>query len=336
MCVNAFAEPPTWLDDWYEIEVIIFMQPDAATQEVERATPVVYTEDLIVAAPELIENVRHAFPLTELERMRLRDRSNVVDLAVGNDPWFIPQEAANVNHTTETDQSDVTAFGTFPDWLLPPGESYDPLFVSAFEVVPFGEWFAFLSLASLIEKEDEENESHLDGNLDLNDSLIEESNEIPEQPEITRNEILAQIDAYREELIRSSYVMDEQNVRLPRTAARLRSKGVHVIKHFNWHQYVPPLSADPEYVLFQSLEEYQTEGYFGVSKGRFIHFNVHMWIHQPNESTEVRAPIFELMELRRMQREDVHYFDHPKFGILAEVVKVDLPPDLQSLWNSLD
>lgn len=336
MCVNACAEPPAWLDDWYEIEVIIFVQPEELPEEVERSTPVIYTEDLVVAAPNLVENVTRAFPLTDAERAQLRERSNTVDLSAGSDPWFRPSALEHRNLQTEPSEPESSLYGTFPDWMLPPGESYDPLFISTFAVVPFGDWFADLALESLIEKEDEEELADEQGELDAEDISTEEFDESIEESEISREEILAQVEAFREELELSSYIMDEQNIRLPRTAERLRSKGAHVVKHFNWHQHVPSLSTKPDYVFFQSLDDYPTEGYFGVSKGRFIHLDVHLWIHQSKSSSEIRYPVYEMVELRRMQREDVHYFDHPRFGILAEVVKLDLPPNLQTLWDSLD
>ena len=336
MGVTLSAEPPAWLDNWYEIEVIIFIQPDAQTQEVERSTPRVYTENLVVSAPKVVENVKHAFPLTEAERARLRGLSSSIDLVTGDDAWFVAPDLVNTDQAIKRTKTEVPVYGTFPDWMLPPGESYDPLFTNVFRVVPFGDWFSFLSLASLVEREDEENEEHVEDSLNPNDRSVEEAIESPDEFGIRRDGILEQIDGYREELERSSYIMDEQNVRLPRTAARLRAKGVHVIKHFNWHQFVPSLSAKPEYVFFQSLEQYPTEGYLGVSKGRFIHFDLHMWIHQPNDASGVPNPVYEMVELRRMQSEDVHYFDHPRFGILAEVAKIELPPDLQALWDSLD
>ncbi len=336
ICVSANAEPPAWLDDWYEIEVIIFIQPDAPVQEEEGSTPNIYTEDLIVRAPQFVKNVTGAFPLTQSERALLRDRSSAVDMSGGTDPWFrTPSIELDRNEIAQSEEAD-TQFGTFPEWLLPPGESYEPLFFSAFEVVPFGDWFASLSLASLIDKDDHENEVNLEEELVSDEGLLEETEVAADEIEITREEILDQIKAFREELEQSSYIMDEQDVRLPRTAERMRSKGVHVIKHFNWHQYVPSLEAKPGYVFFQSLSDFPTEGIFAVSKGRFIHFDAHVWIHQPRDSSNLRFPVYELAELRRMQREDVHYLDHPRFGILAEVVKVDLPPELQTLWDTLD
>lgn len=332
MCVNAYAEPPVWLDDWYEIEVIIFVQPDVSVDE--DPTPPVYTEDLIVPAPVVLEGVSHAFSLTEAERNRLRDRSNTVDLSQGSDPWFLPPKVVQSNSVDDSSNGELVEYGTYPAWLLPPGHSYDPYFDQVFGVVPFGRWFASLALSSLMEEENEEDELP-EGEATSDNGTLKGSDKDSDEPEITREDILAQIETFREELERSSYIMDEKNVRLPRTAERLRSKGVHVIKHFNWHQYVPSLVAKPQLVFFQSLNDFPTEGTIRVSKGRFIHFDVHIWIHQPKDSSTLRFPVYELVELRRMRREDVHYFDHPRFGILAEVVKIDLPPELQALWDSL-
>lgn len=334
--VCASGEPPAWLDDWYEIEVIIFIQPDAPTQENDHSSPLIYTEDLIVAAPSVVENVTRTFPLTEEERARLRMQSSVVDLSAGSDLWFRSTELRHLNPSTEPSEPETSQYGTFPAWMLPPGESYDPFFVRTFEVVPFGDWFVADSLASLIEKVDEENGQENQGEPAIDDNASEATADPIDDIEIVRTEILEQVEAFREELERSSYVMDEQNVRLPRTAERLRTKGAHVVKHFNWHQYVPSLSTKAEYVYFQSLNEYPIEGYFGVSKGRFIHLDVHIWIHQSSSASAIPNPVYELAELRRMQREDVHYFDHPRFGILAEVVKIKLPPGLKALWDSLE
>ena len=333
ICVSVSAEPPEWLDDWYEIEVIIFIQPDTPVVEEEGSSPAIYTEDLIVQAPQVVGDVTRAFPLTQAERALLRDRSSAVDLSEGSDPWFRTPSTVPDRDEIDSSEEDPTLFGIFPEWLLPPGESYDPMFMSAFEAMPFGNWFASLSLESLIENSEDEDEGDLGEELALDDSSIEQPDE---ETEVSREEILEQLEAFREELERSSFVMDEQNVRLPRTAQRLRNKGVHVVKHFNWHQHVPSLTTKPEYVFFQSLIDYPTEGYFGVSKGRFIHFNVHLWIHLSPNSSDIHYPVYEMIELRRMNRDDVHYFDHPRFGILAEVAKVDLPPDLQALWDSLD
>ena len=334
LCVCASAEPPAWLENWYEIEVILFIQPDVPNQETVGSTPEIYTEDLVVAAPRVLENVKRAFPLNQEERILLRDRSATVDLSPGSNPWFRPLEQEPGG--SEVDSNKESQFGRFPEWLLPPGESYHPIFFSTFDVVPFGEWFAALSVASLLDKDDSASEGEVDEDLASNRDLVEGTNNANEETQLTREEVLERIEAFRVELERSSYVMDEQNLRLPLTASRMKAKGVHVVKHFNWHQHLPSLETEPEYVFFQSLNDYPTEGYFGVSRGRFIHFDVHLWIHLPRSSSGIRYPVYELVELRRMQRDDVHYFDHPKFGILAEVAKVNLPPDLQALWESLD
>lgn len=336
--IDGSAEPPAWLDDWYEIEVIIFVQPTTPLSdegEFGESASAKYAEQLLVSAPEFVNNITRTFPLTELERARIRERSEAVDLSLGNDSWFRISDLVDASNPLESGEKEFDHFGTFPDWMLPPGDSYESLFIEAFRFVPFGGWFADLSLASLIEKDDDDADNEDDDSALVDDALVQSNEEIVED-ETTREEVLEQIEAFRNELERTSYAMDEQNVRLPRTSARLRSSGAHVIKHFNWHQFVPSLAEEPIYVYFQSLDGYETEGYFGISKGRFVHLDVHLWIHQPTPSSEIRFPVYELAELRRMQSDAVHYFDHPKFGVLAEVVKVELPPDLQALWDSLD
>ena len=337
ICIYINGEPSEWLNDWYEIEVIIFAQPgndeQGAEQEANDSMWPKHVEELLVAAPRSFGNVTRSFPLTDEERARIRLRSSEIDFDIGNDPWFLDPRA---NHSEAApDVDELSVFGTFPDWLLAPDASYDDLFANTFKRIAFGGWFTELSLSSLLQEDQDdlalkELEVVFEEVDESTDDLADETGPTPE-------DVAALIEEFRSELRETSFVMDEQHVRLPRTAQRLRSNGVKIIKHFNWHQLVPPRSGKSEYVLFQVLGEYPTEGYFSVSKGRFIHFESRLWMHQPGVTqTQFQLPVYELAETRRMRIEDIHYFDHPKFGMLAEVVRIELPAEIQALLDSLD
>lgn len=321
------------MDDWYEIEVILFLQPDSANETVGNDESVSkYFEDLVVPAPEELDTIDVGFKLTTAEQALLKTNSRAIELEGGDNPWFIESSWISPSDTTSMEDPD-SQFGVFPSWLLPPGESYDAFFELAFHDFPFAQWFVELSLASLLPVEEEEI---------LSERQDSESNaELEETPEILeqqrREEIEQQILDFREKLKRGAFTMDEDQVRLPRTGQRLGSGGAHILRHFNWYQFVPSLNSKPMRVFFQSIEDELTvEGYFQISKGRYLHLDVHLWLHQDQRTNEIRAPVYELEESRRIRRSEVHYFDHPKFGLLAEVVKVGLPNELQTLIDSLD
>ncbi len=334
-CCTASANLIEWLDDWYEIEVIVFLQPEAIDNSTNTDRlffdAAIDIEDLIKAAPKKIDHIARAFPLTEKERQGLRERSADIDLTVGSDLRFsVPNQYPDVPRKI-VDAASTDLWGTFPAWLLPPEESYDLLFGHAFAPVPFGTWFTELSLNSFVDMEDE---------IDENLAIVEGSNLEARTPdydlELELQEVTAAIEAFRKELREQSFTMNERDIRLRRTVARLRASGATIIKHFKWRQALLPHTNTPERVFFQALDRFPTEGYFGVSKGQFIHFTVHLWLHIRQQEGEHQFPVIELKEQRRMKPKDVHYFDHPKFGLIAEVLKVSLSPDLQNRLDALD
>lgn len=320
------------LSDWYEIEVILFLQPKANLEQTPPLTDELKQrgENLVVEAPPLASTNFLAFALTEKERAAIQMRSSEVDLSTGSHPWFFSSDFEFDSAITSDEHGeDALTQWEFPDWLLNPEQSYDDLFITAFNRLPYGGWFSTLALAF----DDQEEEQ--------DDELVEETAETDEltyneAPSPTREEVESLVDEHVRELASTSFVMNESNVRLPRTGARLRTNGVDVIKHFKWHQLVLGRNDQSQRVFFQSFNQYTFEGYFNVTKGRFIHLDVHVWLDLPEEHANLKRPVFELKETRRMNRNDVHYFDHPRFGILAEVVRLELPNELQTLWDALD
>jgi hypothetical protein len=110
-----------------------------------------------------------------------------------------------------------------------------------------------------------------------------------------------------------------------------RSNIYRVVFHRAWVQPVPDRD-QLRPMLIQAGERIGTgwriEGFLGVTRGRYLHLDTRLW-YLPNPSRDAQAQdpgYMELREQRRMRSGELHYLDHPKFGVLARVDPIQ-PPD---------
>lgn len=110
-----------------------------------------------------------------------------------------------------------------------------------------------------------------------------------------------------------------------------RSSIYRVVFHRAWIQPVPDRD-QLRPMLIQAGERIGTgwriEGFLGVTRGRYLHLDTRLW-YTPNPSPDAQAEdpgYMELREQRRMRSGELHYLDHPKFGVLARVDPIQ-PPD---------
>ena len=80
---------------------------------------------------------------------------------------------------------------------------------------------------------------------------------------------------------------------------------------------------------------------------KFLHLNFELWYHADGLGgnpvslpSSYSKPIFgnehmELNESRRMRSEELHYFDHPKVGVIAIVNEVKIPDHLSNSLKTL-
>ncbi len=114
-----------------------------------------------------------------------------------------------------------------------------------------------------------------------------------------------------------------------------RSGAYRVVLHRAWIQPVPDRD-QLQPLLIQVGDRigavWRIEGYLGITRGRYLHLDTRLW-YTPNSSpnTQTQAPSYmELREQRRMRSGELHYLDHPKFGVLARVDPVQPPETLVS------
>jgi hypothetical protein len=70
----------------------------------------------------------------------------------------------------------------------------------------------------------------------------------------------------------------------------------------------------------QLLQTAPVEGSLGLMLGRFLHLEADLFYTQPAEGGYIT---YRLSERRRMRRDELHYLDSPRLGVLARVVKAD-------------
>ena len=155
-------------------------------------------------------------------------------------------------------------------------------------------------------------------------------------------------DEYEHELNRTALTPQSNRLNLQQTANRLRNNGYRIIDHISWHQDSQARGTEPNvFVQFgQHFENgfREVEGTVAFSVARFLHLKVNLWRfvsrpqHYDPAVTEFESPLFfyEIQESRRIGLGEVHYFDHPKFGILVQIRRVPVPDDLEALVEQLN
>ena len=160
---------------------------------------------------------------------------------------------------------------------------------------------------------------------------------------LTNDMVRDAFEEYETELIRTALTPQSSRLNLQQTASRLRNNSYRIIDHFSWHQDGKARGSEPN-VLAQ-FGEYldngfrEVEGIIAFSVARFLHLKVNLWrfvstpLNYDPDETQFSTPVFfyEIQESRRLALGEIHYFDHPKFGVLVQIRRVPIPDDLKLL-----
>jgi hypothetical protein len=114
---------------------------------------------------------------------------------------------------------------------------------------------------------------------------------------------------------------------LKQEAGRLqRDAAYRVVLHAAWIQPVPDRER-PQPLLIQTGERigntWRIEGTVDVTLGRYLHVDTRLW-YRP-DATAAGSEYEEMREQRRMRGGELHYFDHPRFGMLMRIDSVMMP-----------
>jgi hypothetical protein len=106
--------------------------------------------------------------------------------------------------------------------------------------------------------------------------------------------------------------------------------GLRVVWHGAWIQPVPDRERDsPLPLLLQAGDRignhYQVEGRVDVTRGRFLHLDIELWMHDAATDSYV-----SMAETRRLRSGELNYLDHPRLGMLVRIDPLELPADLSA------
>jgi len=122
--------------------------------------------------------------------------------------------------------------------------------------------------------------------------------------------------------------------------ALARSAPYRPIAHLAWRQVVPGRQRAKPVELpgrRHNPDRAYVNGLVRVAVERYLHLDLDLRLHLPtsaaqasSEDYEYGVPEIRLKQQRRMRSKELHYFDHPRFGVIALITPyepVEVPPE---------
>lgn len=146
-------------------------------------------------------------------------------------------------------------------------------------------------------------------------------------------QLASDLAAHETALRRSSYAWQGKAPSLAPHVRRL-ARQRPILAYGSWRQALPPRES-PEPLVLQAGEpdaarRYPLEGTLAATIGRYLHFAARLQWRLPD------GGIALLTEQRRLRSGELHYLDHPAFGVLVQVEPLSLPADLQQRIAALE
>lgn len=138
--------------------------------------------------------------------------------------------------------------------------------------------------------------------------------------------------------------LPENSYRLKAERAALdRSSQYRTLAYLAWRQpVVDRLSAQPlELPARPRSGAAWVDGTVKVAVERYLHLHLDLKLHLPDstiaagtvtapgETVDVQTPEIRLDEQRRMRSRELHYFDNPRFGVIALITPYEPPAEAQ-------
>ncbi|MDX1749805.1 MAG: CsiV family protein [Methylophaga sp.] len=126
-------------------------------------------------------------------------------------------------------------------------------------------------------------------------------------------------------------IQPDGNKNLTDISQRLRnSAGYRVISHQTWQQAVGSRSR----AQAVAIDSDRVQGQVRFHIATYLHASLDLWLQDGVRSVEsdsyhtLHQP--RLVELRRIRSKQVHYFDHPRFGAILQLIPVSTPDQVLS------
>jgi hypothetical protein len=173
--------------------------------------------------------------------------------------------------------------------------------------------------------------------------------------------VIEQIKTYEESLFTSSYVWLPNQALVDDVKSINRQRTLRPIIHRRWRQPVPPRRAPQPIFISAPIDQRnpatatgfaRIEGFIDVTVSRYLHFAGTLWYHADTlghapeflplmpgslsrHSQTTAEPYMQLQESRRMRSGDLHYLDHPKFGVIVKIDALEAPEELVAAWQAV-
>ncbi|MGB5541298.1 MAG: CsiV family protein [Gammaproteobacteria bacterium] len=114
------------------------------------------------------------------------------------------------------------------------------------------------------------------------------------------------------------------------------SRGYRVLFHRAWRQPAYDRARAVDYPVHALADNGRNsvEGTITLIKERYLHLDVNLLLMTAGGTTPAlhadgpgSRPAFRLTEKRRIKSNELHYFDHPRFGMIARVTPYDSPEE---------
>lgn len=129
----------------------------------------------------------------------------------------------------------------------------------------------------------------------------------------------------------NKFIQPATDKNLESIAQRLRnSAGYRVISHQTWQQAVGNRNS----AQAVAVEADRVQGQVRFHIATYLHANLDLWLKDGTRSVEsdtfhtLHQP--RLVEMRRIRSRQVHYFDHPRFGAILQLIPVSTPDQVLS------
>ena len=120
-----------------------------------------------------------------------------------------------------------------------------------------------------------------------------------------------------------------------------RSANYRPLAYYAWRQAVPDRNQARSVRLPASTPNRgaYVDGSAEVALGRYLHLTLDLQMHSSaasgaislrDDMLELEIPEFRLREQRRMRSREIHYFDHPRFGVIALITPYQSQPATQA------
>lgn len=111
-----------------------------------------------------------------------------------------------------------------------------------------------------------------------------------------------------------------------------RSGAYDVLLHTAWRQAGLDRTLAQPYTVPGGTRRsgYLLEGTIRLVRERFLHLDIDLLLSKPQAAflpgqAIMPDPVYELKETRRVRRGELHYFDNPYLGVIAQVVSYEAP-----------